>query len=133
VRRVLKGSELPVIHPLVDLNNCLSALLGVPCCVMKEGSFAPPLVFRSGEEGESYKSLRGPFNLEGKPLLTDTLGPLDAPITGSERAKVTPDTIRVWLVAYLPAETLTPERAEQELARLVEAAPVARILATAAS
>jgi hypothetical protein len=66
-------------------------------------------------------------------LLTDTLGPLDAPITGSERAKVTPDTIRVWLVAYLPVETLTPERAEQELARLVEAAPVARILATAAS
>jgi DNA/RNA-binding domain of Phe-tRNA-synthetase-like protein len=133
VRRVLKGSELPVIHPLVDLNNCLSALLGVPCCVMKEGSFAPPLVFRSGEEGESYKSLRGPFNLEGKPLLTDTLGPLDAPITGSERAKVTPDTIRVWLVAYLPAETLTPESAERELERLVEAAPVARILTTAAS
>ena len=133
VRRVLKGSELPVIHPLVDLNNCLSALLGVPCCVMKEGCFAPPLIFRSGEEGESYKSLRGPFNLEGKPLLTDTLGPLDAPITGSERAKVTPDTIRAWLVAYLPSETLTPERAEQELERLVEAAPVARILTTAAS
>ncbi|MGB6001087.1 MAG: hypothetical protein WBI00_11435, partial [Thermoanaerobaculia bacterium] len=67
------------------------------------------------------------------PLLTDTLGPLDAPITGSERAMVTADTIRAWLVAYLPAETLTAERAEQELARLVEAAPVARILATAAS
>ena len=33
----------------------------------------------------------------------------------------------------LPSETLTPERAEQELARLVEAAPVARILTTAAS
>ena len=133
VRRVLKGAELPEIHPLVDLNNCLSALLGVPCCVMKEGCFAPPLVFRSGKEGESYNSLRGPFNLEGKPLLTDTLGPLDAPITGSERAKVTADTIRAWLVAYLPSQTLTPERAEQELERLVEAARVARILTTAAS
>ena len=133
LRRILKGSELPVIHPLVDLNNCLSALLGVPCCVMKEGSFAPPLHFRAGEEGESYESMRGPFSLEGKPLLCDMLGPLDAPITGSERAKVTGDTIRAWLVAYLPSETLTAERAEQELTRLVEAAPVARILATAAS
>jgi DNA/RNA-binding domain of Phe-tRNA-synthetase-like protein len=133
VRRILKGSELPVIHPLVDLNNCLSALLGVPCCVMKEGSFAPPLSFRPGKVGESYESLRGPFDLERKPLLTDTLGPLDAPITGSERAKVTADTIFAWLVAYLPAETVTPERAEQELERLVEAAPVARILSTAAS
>jgi DNA/RNA-binding domain of Phe-tRNA-synthetase-like protein len=133
LRRILKGAELPVIHPLVDMNNCLSALLGVPCCVMKEGSFAPPLSFRPGKEGESYESMRGPFNLEGKPLLTDTLGPLDAPITGSERAKVTADTIRAWLVAYLPNETLTAERAEQELERLVEAAPVARILTTAAS
>ena len=100
---------------------------------MKEGSFAPPLSFRAGEEGESYESMRGPFNLEGKPLLCDMHGPLDAPITGSERAKVTGDTIRAWLVAYLPTETLTAERAEQELTRLVEAAPEARILATAAS
>ena len=91
MRRILKGAELPVIHPLVDLNNCLSALLGVPCCVMKEGSFAPPLSFRPGEEGESYESMRG------------------------------------------PAETLTAEQAEQELARLVEAAPVARILTTGTS
>lgn len=133
VRRILKGAELPIIHPLVDLNNCLSALLGVPCCVMKEGSFAPPLSFRAGREGESYESLRGPFKLEGKPLLVDSLGPLDAPITGSERAKVTPETLRAWLVAYLPAETLTAEQAERELERLVEAAPVARLLATGSS
>ena len=44
LRRLLKGGEIPVIHPLVDLNNCLSAKLAVPCCVMAEGSFKPPFV-----------------------------------------------------------------------------------------
>lgn len=102
LRRLVKGAELPTIHPLVDVNNCLSAELGVPCCVMREGSFGSRLVFRAGLEGESYESLRGPFNLEGKPLLVDEIGPVDAPITGSTRVMVEPSTTRAWLVAYLP-------------------------------
>ncbi len=87
---------------MVDINNCLSAELGVPCCVMREGSFGSHLVFRAGLEGESYESLRGPFNLESKPLLVDDNGPVDAPITGSTRVMVEPSTTRAWLVAYLP-------------------------------
>jgi arsenate reductase len=102
LRRLVKGAELPAIHPLVDLNNCLSAELGVPCCVMREGSFGSDLVFRAGVAGESYQSLRGPFSLEAKPLLVDEIGPVDAPITGSERVMVEPTTERAWLVAYLP-------------------------------
>ena len=88
LRRLVKGAELPPIHPLVDVNNCLSAELAVPCCVMKEGSLGTSLVFRSGAAGESYESLRGPFNAEAKPLLVDEIGPIDTPITGSERVKV---------------------------------------------
>jgi DNA/RNA-binding domain of Phe-tRNA-synthetase-like protein len=38
LRRVLKGDSLPAIHPLVDLNNCLSVQLAIPCCVLAEGS-----------------------------------------------------------------------------------------------
>ncbi len=102
LRRLVKGADLPAIHPLVDVNNCLSAELGVPCCVMREGSFGSRLVFRAGLEGESYESLRGPFSLEAKPLLVDEIGPVDAPITGSTRVMVEPSTTRAWLVAYLP-------------------------------
>lgn len=102
LRRLVKGAELPAIHPLVDVNNCLSAELAVPCCVMKEGSLGTSLVFRSGASGESYDSLRGPFNAEAKPLLVDEIGPIDTPITGSERVKVQADTMRAWIVAYLP-------------------------------
>jgi DNA/RNA-binding domain of Phe-tRNA-synthetase-like protein len=131
LRRVLKGDELPGIHPFVDLNNCLSLRLAVPCCVMAEGSFEPPMELRVGREGESYESLKGPFRLEGRPLLTDSGRPCDAPITGSERVKVRPDTRRVWLVAYLPAATLEPAEADRVLRELAGQAPGIRLLQTA--
>lgn len=111
LRRLVKGAELPEIHPLVDVNNCLSAELAVPCCVMAEGTLGSSLLFRRGEPGESYESLRGPFNLEAKPLLVDELGPIDTPITGGVRVKVNPDTERAWLVAYLPGGVISAEDA----------------------
>ena len=119
LRRVLKNEPIPAIHPLVDVNNCLSAKLAVPCCVMAEGSFEPPFVFRAGREDESYHSLRGPFRLGGRPLLVDALGPLDAPITGSERVKVSEDTDRATLVAYLPRDVVTLDEAQNELDALL--------------
>ena len=131
IRRLLKGEEMPAIHPLVDLNNCLSASLAVPCCVMAEERLSPPFVFRSGRPGESYESLRGPFNLEGKPLLVDELGPCDAPITGGVRVKVAAGTTRVWLVAYLPGAVIQPELAEKCLLDLVATVPVVRVHLTA--
>jgi DNA/RNA-binding domain of Phe-tRNA-synthetase-like protein len=111
LRRLVKGADLPEIQPLVDVNNCLSAELAVPCCVMAEGSLGTNLVFRSGNEGESYESLRGPFNAEAKPLLADEIGPIDTPITGSERVKVQADSGRCWLVAYLPKDVVAADEA----------------------
>jgi DNA/RNA-binding domain of Phe-tRNA-synthetase-like protein len=111
LRRLVKGAELPAIHPLVDVNNCLSAELAVPCCVMADGTLGTTFSFRAGLPGESYESLRGPFNLEGKPLLVDDLGPVDTPITGGVRVKVQPETQRAWLVAYLPADEISTDDA----------------------
>jgi DNA/RNA-binding domain of Phe-tRNA-synthetase-like protein len=133
LRRILKGEEIPAIHPLVDLSNTLSAELAVPCCVMSEGMFHPPFLFRAGRPGESYQSLRGPFNLEGKPLLCDVHGPLDCPITGNDTVKVTAATQRAWLVVYLPAEAADPASASDFLETQVRAAPVVRILRTGAN
>jgi len=96
---------------LVDVNNCLSAELAVPCCVMKDGSLGTSLAFRAGTAGESYESLRGPFNAEAKPLLVDEIGPIDTPITGSERVKVQSDTEKAWLVAYLPKDVVSVDDA----------------------
>ncbi len=126
LRRVLKGEDLPAIHPLVDLNNCLSVALAVPCCVVREGSFTPPVVLRAGRAGESYESLRGPFNLEGKPLLADAEGPFGTPITDSQRVKVREGDRRAWMVAYLPRGVVTPEAGRSALDDLLAAA-VARL------
>jgi DNA/RNA-binding domain of Phe-tRNA-synthetase-like protein len=133
IRRLLKREELPAIHPFVDLNNCLSVGLAVPACIAAEGSFTPPVVLRAGRPGESYESLRGPFNLEGKPLLADGEGAFGTPITDSQRVKVTGDTRRAWMVAYLPAGVVTAEVADQALKELLAASPVARIEEAGAS
>ncbi|MCP4895544.1 MAG: hypothetical protein GY906_01105 [bacterium] len=110
LRRLVKGADLPKIHPLVDVNNCLSAECAVPCCVMTEGTVGSELIWRQGREGESYESLRGPFNLAKKPLLLDEQGPLDTPITGGIRVKVRPDTTQAWLVAYLPRAAVSVDQ-----------------------
>ena len=128
LRRLTRGDSLPAILPLVDLNNCLSAELAVPCCVMAEGAFFPPFEFRAGRAGEGYESLRGPFNAEKKPLLLDARGPCDTPITGSQRVKVEGDTERAWLVAYLPSGIVHLEEAAAKLVELIDAAPVAEAL-----
>jgi DNA/RNA-binding domain of Phe-tRNA-synthetase-like protein len=127
LRRVLKGEELPAIHPFVDLNNCLSILLAVPSCIMAEGTVAPPYVLRAGRAGEEYLSLRGPFNLEGKPLLADPEGPFGTPITDSERVKVQEGTRAAWLVAYLPAGVVDPDATRRTLEELTEKASGVRL------
>lgn len=126
LRRVLKGEDLPPIHPLVDLNNCLSLDLLVPCSMMSEGTFTPPVTVRAGRPGESYESHRGPFHLEGKPLLADAEGPCAAAVTDSQRVKVRDETRAAWLAAWLPAGGVAPERVEKRLKEMLGKAPVAR-------
>lgn len=133
LRRLVKGEPMPTINPIVDLSNCLSAELAVPVCVMTAGTFTPPLVFRAGVDGERYESLRGPFRLDGRPLLCDADGPLDTPITGNTKVKVVANTAHAWLVAYLPADQLDAERAHGALTELVAAAPVVKIVRAGAS
>jgi len=128
LRRLVKGEELPAIHPLVDLNNQLSVELGVPCCVLRDGSFAFPVTLRAGRDGESLDAMRGPLALAGKPLLADGAGPFGTPITDGHRVKVLPETTRAWLVAYLPAGGISAGQAESMLAAILADAPVARRL-----
>jgi DNA/RNA-binding domain of Phe-tRNA-synthetase-like protein len=131
LRRVLKGEELPAIHPFVDLNNCLSVELAVPSCIMSLAGVAPPFTLRAGTAGESMLSMRGPYELHGKPLLADSEGPFGTPITDSERVRVLPGTTNAWLVAYLPAGVVEPECAAAALAGLLAEAPAAVVSAAA--
>lgn len=130
LRRVLKGEPLPAIHPLVDVNNAMSIELVVPACVVDAARVRPPFALRAGRAGESMPSMRGPFDLEGKPLLEDAEGPFGTPITDGERVKVTPATRRAWLVAYLPEGVVAPAQALESLTRLTGAAVGVSVAAT---
>jgi DNA/RNA-binding domain of Phe-tRNA-synthetase-like protein len=129
LRRVLKGDDLPAIHPMVDLNNLLSLELLIPCCVIDPRAVEPPFRLRRGEEGESMASLRGAFSLTDHPVLEDARGPVGTPLTDSERVMIRPETEEVWLVAYLPTEVeaLSEQTVQGTLEMLLEAAPVARM------
>jgi DNA/RNA-binding domain of Phe-tRNA-synthetase-like protein len=118
-RRVLKGEGLPAVHPLVDVNNALSIDLLVPCCVLAAGSIVPPVELRAGRAGEVLDAMRGPLDLEGKPLLADAHGPFGTPITDSHRVKVQPETTRALVVAYLPAGQVSLAEADTQLTTLV--------------
>jgi len=127
LRRVMKGDPLPAIHPLVDLNNLVSLRLLAPCCVVDAGHVSPPFTFRAGGPEESMESMRGPFGLEGKPLLEDVSGPFGTPITDSERVKVRPDSDEIWLVVYLTGQADTGA-VREEIESLLARAPVAELL-----
>lgn len=130
LRRVLKGEEVPEVHPLVDLGNLVALALATNVCVMDAEKAAPPFVLRAGRPGEEMLSLRGPFDCAGKPLLVDTLGPADVPITGADRVRVTPDTHRAWLLVYRPAGVVRADDAADVVRRLAERTGVARVVAT---
>jgi DNA/RNA-binding domain of Phe-tRNA-synthetase-like protein len=127
LRRLLKGEVLPSIHALVDLNNQISIELKAPACVVREGSFAPPVVLRAGRPGEILDSMRGPLDLAGKPLLEDVQGPFGTPIADGHRVKVLPETTAAWLVVYLPAGVISAAAAQERMEEILAAAPVARL------
>jgi DNA/RNA-binding domain of Phe-tRNA-synthetase-like protein len=122
-RRMFKGEPFPRIHPAVDLANVLSLQWHVPCCVADRDKVVPPVRMRVGAPSETVESLRGPFSLEGKPLLEDANGVYSTPITDSRRASVGPGVRRALFVAYVPEEAFDGGRAEAEMAEWLARAP----------
>ena len=114
----------PRLHPAVDFGNLLSLLWHVPCCVSDREKVFPPVRMRAGTAGETVESLRGPFSLEGKPLLEDDRGVYSTPITDSRRTAVQAGAASILFVAYFPEEAFHQKQADADLARLLPRAPV---------
>jgi DNA/RNA-binding domain of Phe-tRNA-synthetase-like protein len=115
IRRLLKGDHLPEILPAVDINNMWSVEMLVPCCVINPAALSGSLTLRKGQPGEMMDSMKGPFNLDGKPVLVDDAGPFGTPVTDSERVKVKNRSGTFWLVAYLPKRVVERETAASVL------------------
>lgn len=112
LRRVVQGKGLYRVSNVVDLNNLASVETGWPWGSYDRGQLAPPVVFRTGCEGETYTGIgKQTWHAARRPVLADAAGPFGSPISDSVRTMVTPATTDVVSVGFVPAGA--PEAALQ--------------------
>jgi len=99
VRRILQGKGLYQINTVVDINNLISLETLHSVGSYNIDNFKPPVVFRIGKTGESYKGIgKEIVNVTDLPVFADEAGPFGSPTSDSERAMITLDTKRVMIV-----------------------------------
>jgi DNA/RNA-binding domain of Phe-tRNA-synthetase-like protein len=99
LRRILQGKGLYQVNTAVDLNNLVSLNTLCSVGVYDLGKLQPPLIFRVGQEGETYKGIgKDLINIAGLPVFADALGPYGSPTSDSERAMITEETVKLLLV-----------------------------------
>ncbi|MCP5419557.1 MAG: hypothetical protein H6970_11540 [Gammaproteobacteria bacterium] len=99
LRRIAQGKGLYRVNTLVDINNLLSLETHHPLGSYDCARLQPPIVFRRGRTGETYKGIgKGEINLENLPLLADQAGPFGSPTSDSERAPITTQTRQALMV-----------------------------------
>jgi len=93
LRRITSGKGLYFINNLVDINNLVSLESLMPVGTYDLSRIAPPIVFREGKSGESYKGIgKDVLNIADLPVFADKDGPFGSPTSDSERAMITEPT-----------------------------------------
>jgi DNA/RNA-binding domain of Phe-tRNA-synthetase-like protein len=104
LRRALKGEPLYRVNTLVDALNLSSLHHQIPFGLYDRANVRPPVTLRRGHAGESYEGIRkGPVNVDGRPVLVDTVGPFGNPTSDSARTMITLATKEALVIAYAPA------------------------------
>jgi len=99
VRRILQGKGLYQINTIVDINNLVSLETLHSVGSYNIDNLKPPVVFRIGKLGESYRGIgKEIVNVEDLPLFADEVGTFGSPTSDSERAMITLDTKKVMMV-----------------------------------
>lgn len=103
LRRVLKGQDLPVIDPVVDVCNLASLEYQLPLGLYDRAQVRGPVFARLGRKGEGYDGIRkGHVNLSERPLLADDDGAFGAPTSDSARTQITESTNALLVIVYRP-------------------------------
>jgi DNA/RNA-binding domain of Phe-tRNA-synthetase-like protein len=104
LRRVLKGESLYRVNTLVDALNLCSLRYQLPFGLYDRARVVPPVLLRRGVTGESYEGIRkGAVHVEGRPVLSDALGPFGNPSSDSARTMITLETGDALVTVYAPA------------------------------
>jgi DNA/RNA-binding domain of Phe-tRNA-synthetase-like protein len=120
VRRLLKGEQVPSIHPIVDLNNLISlhALLPVgsyDAAKLRGGAVR----FRRGSEGEEYEAKGKALRLVGLPVFADDGGPFGSATSDSLRTRIGESTVRVLTLIICFDERVDLDRVVGEAERRI--------------
>src|SRR5262249_44792502 len=109
LRRAAKRKGLYFINSVVDLVNYFSLKLLWPMGLYDAGKLVPPIMWRVGQEGESYEGIgRDRLNLSHFPLFVDQEGPFGSPVSDSMRSRVTAQCTRILWVTLAPAGASIP-------------------------
>jgi DNA/RNA-binding domain of Phe-tRNA-synthetase-like protein len=99
IRRILQGKGLYQINTVVDINNLISLETLHSVGSYNIDNLKPPIVFRIGKPGESYKGIgKEIVNIADLPVFADEVGPFGSPTSDSERAMITLDTKKVMMI-----------------------------------
>jgi DNA/RNA-binding domain of Phe-tRNA-synthetase-like protein len=110
LRRAVKGKGLYFINSVVDLVNYFSLKTLWPMGLYDADRLKPPIVWRVGQEGESYTGIgRDQLNLAHFPLLVDQEGPFGSPISDSMRTRVTEESTRILWITFAPPRDTVPQ------------------------
>ncbi|HEX4823688.1 MAG TPA: phenylalanine--tRNA ligase beta subunit-related protein [Candidatus Polarisedimenticolaceae bacterium] len=104
VRRVLQGKPFPAVNAAVDVANLCSATFLLPIGLYDAAKIDGPVILRRGAPGESYPGIRkDDVHLDGRPVLSDRVGPFGNPSSDSARTAVDAATVSLLMVVFAPA------------------------------
>lgn len=101
IRRVLQGKGVYKVNNVVDINNLTSLKSKFPIGSYNIKNLTSPITLTIGKEGEKYKGIgKEMINIEGLPVLSDSLGNFGSPTSDCERAMITKDTNEILMCIY---------------------------------
>jgi len=101
IRRVLQGKGVYKVNNVVDINNLTSLKSKIPIGSYNIKNLTSPITLTIGKEGEKYKGIgKEMINIEGLPVLSDSLGNFGSPTSDCERAMITKDTNEILMCIY---------------------------------
>lgn len=102
LRRLKKGSDLPSIHSLADINNLLSLQYKIPIGIYDLDVVQGPISIEIGSDSTTYEGLNGrDVTFDNKLISVDQIGPFGSPIVDSKRTAVTKNTKNAIQIYYI--------------------------------
>lgn len=112
IRRIGQGKGLYEVNTVVDVNNLISIESGFSVGSYDTSHIGDELVFRIGEDGETYKGIgKEEIKIDHLPVLADEDGAIGSSTSDSERAMITENAKEVLTLIYSFSDNQDLEKA----------------------